>query len=505
MNRKEFEKELSGHLENLPTGEKEKIKVYYEELYYDHKESGKSEEEIVAGWGLPKDAADKILEEYGNSNRFGKGIQKTIEATKEKSKSIFKNRTFWLVYFSAFIITFPLTIVAFSLVIAFFAVALSLFIAFFAMIIAFGISAAACFLGGIAAAGYGVFLMFSSSIPIGLAQIGAAIIVFVLGFVFYYLCKIMLRLVRLLFVKKKNQKKYEGKKMLAKAVVVMAAVLAITGVSLFIGALGTLKWDITALNNTEYERGLTFDSEGVVALSGGIQIDVISHDVIVKGSADNTVHCVYSQNKENPIIIKIENDKLIIKEPWQKWYYNMSLFNWVNNKMNIELYIPASIAGNGSITLVSGDLEMKGITFIENLTVTTTSGNVKIDGITAINTEFKSTSGDYKINNCEFNQTTMKLTSGDITAAGFINTKFTANVTSGDMKLQNFRADDVNISAVSGDVKLWLPNPKSDYKFNLSTMSGDKSIGNGSSAAVNIETKPVKISTLSGDINIYFY
>lgn len=70
--RDEFEHFLSG----LDRDERDRILAYYSEMYADRRDSGMTEEEIVAGFGAPYDAAKKILDE---------------EDAKKKSRSDEKN------------------------------------------------------------------------------------------------------------------------------------------------------------------------------------------------------------------------------------------------------------------------------------------------------------------------------------------------------------------------------------------------------------------------------
>ncbi|MDR3263847.1 MAG: DUF1700 domain-containing protein [Clostridiales bacterium] len=63
MKKSKFEKKLFKQLGSLPKAEKIKIIEYYNELYLDQKELGRSDDEIIAEWGSPSDIALKVLNE----------------------------------------------------------------------------------------------------------------------------------------------------------------------------------------------------------------------------------------------------------------------------------------------------------------------------------------------------------------------------------------------------------------------------------------------------------
>lgn len=64
MKKEEFLKELMDSLTMLAPADKQQLHDYYEELFCDKLEQGLAEDEIIAGFGSPKDAAARINEEY---------------------------------------------------------------------------------------------------------------------------------------------------------------------------------------------------------------------------------------------------------------------------------------------------------------------------------------------------------------------------------------------------------------------------------------------------------
>lgn len=60
----EWEHELKKNIHRLPSDEVARVLDYYNEMFEDYIERGKSEREIIREFGNPADVADKILSEY---------------------------------------------------------------------------------------------------------------------------------------------------------------------------------------------------------------------------------------------------------------------------------------------------------------------------------------------------------------------------------------------------------------------------------------------------------
>ncbi|MDR3292617.1 MAG: DUF1700 domain-containing protein [Clostridiales bacterium] len=229
MKKSKFEKKLFKKLGSLPKAEKIKIIEYYNELYLDQKELGKSDEEIIAEWGNPSDIAFKVLNEdaneielsekvlngiaesksdkdetetpfKGDNGEKGRQNKKTVQKPSYRSNggktsmengkretkciSIFKSKIFWIVYFAGFYVTIPLTIALVS-------VALALAISLFATV-------AALIVGGAGSSVVGIITMFYS-LNDGLLTFGAGLIALGAGLLCLYILGVLGR-----FFKKKK-------------------------------------------------------------------------------------------------------------------------------------------------------------------------------------------------------------------------------------------------------------------------------------------------------------
>ena len=67
--------EVEGYLISLPQDERDKILSYFSEMYADKRDAGKSEEQIIAEFGAPYDAAKRILDGTRDSGVSANGAQ----------------------------------------------------------------------------------------------------------------------------------------------------------------------------------------------------------------------------------------------------------------------------------------------------------------------------------------------------------------------------------------------------------------------------------------------
>ena len=72
MTRLEWETELKKCMRDLPSAEQERVLEYYNELFADGMECGKSEKQLVGEFGNPVDVAYRIMAEYGMDERGSK-------------------------------------------------------------------------------------------------------------------------------------------------------------------------------------------------------------------------------------------------------------------------------------------------------------------------------------------------------------------------------------------------------------------------------------------------
>lgn len=156
-----FKKELGA----LSNRECQEALNYYEELYQDRKDAGYSEEEIIADFLSPEEAAKKILEEYG----YSREEQKPMKKPKEK-------RRHPLLWAFLLILLFPVYVGPLAVL--------------FAVTLVVLIVPASLFVAGIAIIGGGILSLFVNGILVGgslLVGGGTSLITVGIGILLIYL------------------------------------------------------------------------------------------------------------------------------------------------------------------------------------------------------------------------------------------------------------------------------------------------------------------------------
>jgi DUF4097 and DUF4098 domain-containing protein YvlB len=136
--------------------------------------------------------------------------------------------------------------------------------------------------------------------------------------------------------------------------------------------------------------------------------------------------------------------------------------------------------------------------FRQNISVSSASGSISIEGLNLALLDLKTISGDISLKDMNIKTLETKTVSGEITADTSEISEILGKSVSGDIKISNKIATDVSLKTISGNINLTLTQ-SDNYRFNLKSVSGN--IENKKSDNKN-GTKNVEISTTSGDITI---
>lgn len=196
-----------------------------------------------------------------------------------------------------------------------------------------------------------------------------------------------------------------------------------------------------------------------------------------------------------------------------------SMFNNNFGSHSVRLYIPATLR-KLTVSTTSGDVDVNGLTVSGDMSLTSASGDLVVDRCTvAGNLRLGNTSGD-----CDASLTTvsgelvMNSTAGDLyageeTAAGAVR----ANTTSGDIDIFT-RCSRMALNSVSGDVDALVTRDITQFSANTTsgdidvrvddgvtvavfanTCSGDVDVSCSNSASASIR---LTLNTVSGDISV---
>ena len=164
MNRAEFMNALNGALNGLPQAEIDKAREYYDELFSDGLEAGRTEEDICAGLDHPEVIAGRIRGELGLQYEAQSGPQQPQQPQKKTKLAL-------IIVLAVFAIP-----IGAPILIAVAATLFALLVALTSVIFAVVVSMIAVGAAGIGLFVISLYTLFSGGFLAGLALLGASLI-----------------------------------------------------------------------------------------------------------------------------------------------------------------------------------------------------------------------------------------------------------------------------------------------------------------------------------------
>lgn len=277
-------------------------------------------------------------------------------------------------------------------------------------------------------------------------------------------------------------------------------IIAVIILALIIGnPFGWAKTQTTVSNKLYYEADRDFTNLNVDTISNNIQIEISNSQnrITAELVGDKGVSSDYIEVKEseNTLDIKVEGKKNI--------FININPFE---RTRRLLVTIPANIIEDINVSSVSGELDIRDME-ANNISFATTSGDIEFTTLTAKNElKIKSISGEVEGSKINSNYVDIKTTSGDINVSNLVGSIISLHSVSGDIEIDS--CSDVNratIKTTSGDGTLFFD---SGDGLSLTTKSvsgdfyvnGDK-ISSGTTLIGSGEIG-VSITTVSGNFNI---
>ena len=238
--------------------------------------------------------------------------------------------------------------------------------------------------------------------------------------------------------------------------------------------------------NSDYKvLTATFDEVSV------LEISETSNNVRILKSDDDKVKVTYAMSENFGYYLKQIDDTLIIEyDDFREWYEFFGLFSLKKQDLIVEL--PEETLEKMTVTSVSGSITAKDILSKETQ-LKTTSGSVEAGG-TVGKLSVKCVSGSVQLNsNTAAESVSVSTTSGSLRLSGDFGGDLSASTTSGDINFSGAFATDADISVASGDIEaqaLYLKSAK------IKTLSGDVELKDVTCS------NDMAIDTTSGDIEL---
>lgn len=306
-------------------------------------------------------------------------------------------------------------------------------------------------------------------------------------------------------------------------VLIFAVTVLIYGVNVKFGIPDLIRKPENAVRETPY----VYEEE--VKTLRGIEVDWVSGPVTLKFYGGEKIRITETAKKEisedDKLYLEVSGGTVSVK--WNSSRLHLGLAK--EDAKQLEIEIPNKFSET-----------------IESVRIKTVSGDIGIDGLTVKEAEFKSTSGEQHLSNITAESFEASSVSGEIFCRGVVGSEeYKISSTSGDMELEGVSGGDMQIDttsgeiemegtaeqlqcaavsgsvkldlnawpaqtkieSVSGDVKLYAPDTRDGFLCNVSTSSGDFDCGfetqkSGSLYQHGAGKNSINISTTSGDISL---
>lgn len=252
----------------------------------------------------------------------------------------------------------------------------------------------------------------------------------------------------------------------------------------------------------------TFAAEEITALSALFHN---SSGVFFSESADNTVtvkeYANFTPDEKQLSAIEQRGTTLFIEGP-KRSFLSFSLLVSSSPDSYTEICLPENLLSSLRVQTISGDIRSTvSFTDCDDLSVSTTSGDIFFPALEGESLTLSSTSGNIGLERVSGGKLNISTTSGDI-KLGQLSGKSDLSTTSGDIQLERLEGNaslsgtssnvtignasgSIDISTVSGDIR--LDNMSSSFRFN--TTSGNITVCDGTGYG--------SAGTVSGDIRIF--
>jgi len=223
-------------------------------------------------------------------------------------------------------------------------------------------------------------------------------------------------------------------------------------------------------------------------------VKLVSEDLVVQPSTDDQIRILYKGKEDiEKYQISYKNGELIIEAPKSRGFHFMRL---QSDEMRFIIEVPKSLDFKDCNQQgVSSDFTLQNMK-IDHFTINTTSGDCEIKNSTFEDARWNTVSGDLKASDLSITNLVISMVSGDTNLKQVnIKSDLSLSTVSGDAKIEDSKADTINISTVSGDLEA-----KEFYmqSVKFKSVSGDCNIHNKEKTPINI----LRSHSVSGEIRI---
>ncbi|MCI8352735.1 MAG: DUF4097 domain-containing protein [Clostridia bacterium] len=252
-----------------------------------------------------------------------------------------------------------------------------------------------------------------------------------------------------------------------------------------------------------------------------INIEFRASDVNIFFTEDSQIRVVqysYKELEDNRLFEVNKTSSSVTINESSKPRFHLFYIGFMEQSV-YDVYIPKEYKESLEIKAVSGDVEVEENLKFEDLTIASTSGDIKMGNVEAKNIKIESISGDIKLGDLIDEDLRLKTVSGDIrveSAKGKIEAKTTSGTieikelegnveltsVSGDVKSDDFKVTGTSrVKTTSGNVRMYL-NQESNCEIQTKSVSGNVTLPNRRNVMGIEPYVELNIETVSGNIRL---
>ena len=214
-----------------------------------------------------------------------------------------------------------------------------------------------------------------------------------------------------------------------------------------------------------------------------IDISVQSYDVKIMSCEGDCGRLEYDRNEDEGLDVEIKGSKLSIEQ-------NVSL--GIIDTFFAKIFHNGSGTFNGHLDIWLPKEE------IDDLEISTVSGDLEICDLCADEVEINTVSGDLKLSRMQVEEADLNVVSGDVSMDHvLIEDELEIDSVSGDVDARNISCPKISVSTVSGDADLLIDGVRSDYTVEISAINEHRAYAGSGKGRLSF-------STVSGDIDYVF-
>ncbi len=249
--------------------------------------------------------------------------------------------------------------------------------------------------------------------------------------------------------------------------VIFSVTAMLVGIILLLCAFAASGFDYNGFNGRDMKLDqYTVDAQAFDEID--IDTSTVDVEIMVGTDIDKTYIDVY-QDSSAPHNVKYENGKLTIESGERPWYKNIGIF-W--GKCKITVLLPSGIQGNLNIESDTGGVNIGALSF-ESISLSTDTGDITCSASASGEINIETDTGDVDITSSA-PSIRVESDTGDVTLHRTVATDNLYITTStGDVEIEGADAPNIYIKTSTGDVDAIFYTGK---LFEVNTSTGDRDV-----------------------------